>query len=150
MEEQSWSLTAVLEVLSCDDNRIEIGETLQDAWGIKAVRVRLRYSENEWSMCEDAARELTEAASVGHLQITHRSISSPGQYAHELGGARMGSDPRQSVLSPFNQCWDASSIFVVDGSCFPTSGWQNPTLTMMALATRACDFIVTQIRSGAL
>jgi choline dehydrogenase-like flavoprotein len=69
---------------------------------------------------------------------------------HELGGARMGVDPRTSVLSPFNQCWDARNLFVVDGSAFPTAGWQNPTLTMMALAVRAAGFMVDAARRGEL
>ena len=97
----------------------------------------LGYGDNEWKMAEDAGAALLEMAGAAGLTIRQRSMSAPGAYVHELGGARMGADPRTSVLSPFNQCWDANNLFVVDGSSFPTAGWQNPTLTMMALAVRA-------------
>jgi choline dehydrogenase-like flavoprotein len=67
-----------------------------------------------------------------------------------LGGARMGADPRDSVLNQFNQCWDVPNLFVTDGACFVSSGYQNTTLTLMALTVRACDFIVAQYRKGDL
>jgi choline dehydrogenase-like flavoprotein len=148
--EPPWLLTALLEVLPRDENRIEIDDGLRDAWGIKSVRLRLSYGENEWRMAEDADAALLEMAAAGGLTISQRSTSGPGAYVHELGGARMGSDPRTSVLSPFNQCWDAKNLFVVDGSSFPTAGWQNPTLTMMALSVRASAFIVEEARRGNL
>jgi len=148
--EAPWVLTALLEVLPQEENRIEIDEGLSDAWGIKTVRLRLCYGRNEWNMAEDAGAALLEMAAAGELTVRRRSISGPGAYVHELGGARMGSDPRSSVLSPFNQCWDAKNLFVVDGSAFPTAGWQNPTLTMMALSVRASAFIVEEARHGNL
>lgn len=148
--EALWLLTALLEVLPRDENRIEIDDGLTDAWGIKSVRLRLSYGENEWRMVEDAGSALLEMAAAGGLTVRQRSMSGPGGYVHELGGARMGSDRRSSVLSPFNQCWDARNLFVVDGSAFPTAGWQNPTLTMMALSVRASAFIVEESRRGNL
>jgi choline dehydrogenase-like flavoprotein len=148
--EAPWLLTALLEVLPRDENRIEIDGELTDAWGIKSVRLRLSYGENEWKMAEDAGAALLEMAAVGGLTVRQRSMSGPGAYVHELGGARMGGDPRASVLSPFNQCWDAQNLFVVDGSSFPTAGWQNPTLTMMALSVRASAYIVEEARRGNL
>ncbi len=147
-DESAWLLTALLEVLPRDENRIEIDEGLMDAWGIKAVRIRLCYGDNEWKMAEDAGQTLLEMAAAAKLPISHRSMSGPGAYVHELGGARMGTDPRTSVLSSFNQCWDAKNLFVVDGSSFPTAGWQNPTLTMTALTVRAAAFIVEAARRG--
>jgi choline dehydrogenase-like flavoprotein len=148
--ESPWLLTALLEVLPRDENRIEIDDGVTDAWGIKSVRLRLCYGENEWKMAEDAGAALLEMAAAAGLAVRQRSMSGPGAYVHELGGARMGADPRTSVLSPFNQCWDARNLFVVDGSAFPTAGWQNPTLTMMALTVRAAAFIVEEARRGAL
>jgi choline dehydrogenase-like flavoprotein len=148
--ESPWLLTALLEVLPDDQNRIEIDEGLTDAWGVKSVRIRLRYGDNEWKMAEDAGAALLEMAAAAGLTVRQRSMSSPGAYVHELGGARMGADPATSVLSAFNQCWDAKNLFVVDGSSFPTAGWQNPTLTMMALTVRAAGFIVEEARGGEL
>ncbi len=146
--ESPWFLTALLEVLPDDRNRIEIDETLTDAWGIKSVRLRLHYGDNERAMAEDAGAALLEMTTAAGLTVRNRSLSAPGAYVHELGGARMGGDPRTSVLSPFNQCWDAKNLFVVDGSAFPSAGWQNPTHTMMALAVRASAFIVEEARAG--
>jgi choline dehydrogenase-like flavoprotein len=146
--ESPWLLTALLEVLPREENRIEIDDGLTDAWGIPSVRLRLGYGDNEWRMAEDAGTALLEMTSTADLTVRQRSMSSPGAYVHELGGARMGADARTSVLSPFNQCWDAKNLFVVDGSAFPTAGWQNPTLTMMALTVRAAGFIVEEARRG--
>jgi choline dehydrogenase-like flavoprotein len=149
-DESAWLLTALLEVLPHDENRIEIDEGLTDAWAIKAVRIRLGYGDNEWKMAEDAGAALLEMAAAARLPVSHRSMSGPGAYVHELGGARMGADSASSVLNAFNQCWDAKNLFVVDGSSFPTAGWQNPTLTMMALTVRAAAFIVNEARRGEL
>lgn len=150
LDQQPWVLTALLEVLSRDDNTIEIDESVTDAWGVKSARIRLGYSENEWSMSEDAVQTLTELADAADLPVGHHRVSTPGHYVHELGGARMGTQPSRSVLNPFNQCWDADNVFVVDGACFPSSGWQNPTLTMMALAARACGQLIAEVRRGHL
>jgi len=77
-------------------------------------------------------------------------LSAPGLAIHEVGTARMGSDPKKSVLNPYNQMWDAKNVFVTDGSCFVSQGCQNPTLTMMAITARACDYIKEQYRKGNL
>lgn len=72
----------------------------------------------------------------------------PGSAIHEIGGARMGADPRDSVLNQLNQCWDVPNVFVTDGSCFVSSGYQNITLTIMALTARACEHVVACHRLG--
>jgi choline dehydrogenase-like flavoprotein len=66
----------------------------------------------------------------------------PGTAIHECGTARMGSAPENSVVDPHNECWDARGLYVTDGSAFPSQGVQNPTLTIMALTARACDYAV--------
>jgi choline dehydrogenase-like flavoprotein len=73
-------------------------------------------------------------------------MSVPGQAVHEVGTAAMGADARSSVVDPFNRCWDAPSVLVLDGAAWPTCGWQNPTLTMMALTVRACRQAVHALR----
>jgi choline dehydrogenase-like flavoprotein len=93
-----------------------------------------------------AAAEMLEA--VGARKVQARS-GMRGQ-AHELGAARMGTDPKQSVLNPFLQTHDIRNLFVMDGSSFPSSGWQNPTLTIMALAVRSTDYLQEQLRQGML
>jgi len=74
----------------------------------------------------------------------------PGASIHEAGGVRMGTDPKKSVLNPFNQSWDVKNLFVTDGSCFVSSGFQNITLTIMALTCRACHYIAEEYKRGNL
>ena len=71
-----------------------------------------------------------------------------GMATHEVGTARMGHNPRKSVLTPYNQTHDVGNLFVMDGACFVSSACQNPTLTMMALTARACDHLIEQFRTG--
>lgn len=146
--ENQFLLSSLLEVLPDHRNRIEIDENKVDSWGIKTVRINFSYSANEYKMQEDAETTMREMLQVAGLTPTQREVSAPGCYVHELGGARMGKTPATSVLNRFNQCWDAKNLFVLDGSCFVTSGWQNPTLTMMALAVRACTYMVDELKRG--
>jgi len=82
--------------------------------------------------------------------VVHDTLLPPGTRAHELGGARMGASPENSVLNRWNQCWDVSNLFITDGSCFPSAGYKGPTLTIMALTARTCDHILGRLRTGQL
>jgi choline dehydrogenase-like flavoprotein len=141
----SWFLNSLIEVLPRANNRIEIDMSKSDAWGVPVPKIQLEYSDNELRMKTDATRVMLEMCKEANIDVRSRGRTLPGQYVHELGGARMGTASSTSVLTSFNQCWDARNLFVVDGSCFVTSGWQNPSLTMMALAVRACSFIVQEL-----
>ena len=77
-------------------------------------------------------------------------MTAPGRIIHELGTARMGADPKTSVLNKFNQSWDVKNLFVIDGASFVTSANQNPTLTMLALTMRACDRLADEYKRGNL
>src|SRR5205823_14649071 len=77
-------------------------------------------------------------------------LSMPGTAIHEVGTARMSADPKTGVLNSFCQSWDMKTLFVMDGSCFVTQGVQNPTLTMLALAARSCDYLLESMRPGDL
>jgi choline dehydrogenase-like flavoprotein len=145
-----WFLHALLEVLPTENNRVEIDETAADSWGIKSVKITFNYSENERRMQADATTCMDEMSEAAGLNTSWHRTTIPGQYVHELGGARMGAHRSHSVLNPFNQCWDAKNLFVLDGSCFVSSGWQNPSLTMMALTSRGCQFIVREAARGNL
>lgn len=147
-EPPRWLLTALLEVLPNKRNRIEIDEHKTDAWGIPVARINLAYGDNEHAMTEEALACMQEMAGAAELTQEFESATLPGQYAHEIGGARMGTDRASSVLNRFNQCWDASNLFVLDGACFVSAGWQNPSLTMMALTARACSYIIGQCAAG--
>ena len=150
VENPAWALTSLLEVLPRSENRIEIDQMKEDAWGIKSARICFAYGDNEQSMNRDALSSMKEMADAAGLKLGYENTTLPGQYVHELGGARMGRNNKTSVLNPFNQCWDAPNLFVTDGSCFVSAGWQNPSLTMMALTARACEYLVHELAIGNL
>ena len=92
---------------------------------------------------------MAEAAGF-EISVANPFLASPGLCIHEVGTARMGNDPKASVLNRFNQSWDVKNLFVTDGACFVSIGCQNPTLTMMAITVRACDYIVDEMKRGNL
>ena len=106
--------------------------------------------ENEESMWADmvkTAKEMLEVA--GYQNITDRSkMSYPGNANHEMGTARMGRDPKTSVLNGFNQMHAVKNVFITDGSCMTSSSCVNPSLTFMALTARACAFAVEQLKKN--
>ncbi len=142
------SLGAFGESLARDDNFVEIDPDLRDAWGIPALRITMTHGENERAMMKDAAAaaaEMLEAAGAKRIGI-NSSVAMPGMAIHELGTARMGADAKTSVVDAYNQLHDVSNVFVMDGAAFPSSGCQNPTLTMMAVTVRACDHLVERFK----
>jgi choline dehydrogenase-like flavoprotein len=137
------------ECLRYEDNYCDVDPNMVDAWGIPVARIHLTPRQNEHAMQADmaiAAAEMLEAA--GARNVKHWK-GMRGQ-AHELGAARMGNDPKTSVLNPFLQTHDIRNLFVMDGSSFPSSAWQNPTLTIMALAVRSSEYLKDQLRRGDL
>lgn len=135
------------ECLPYADNRCEIDPSMVDAWGIPVLRIRMSLHDNERAMADDmatAAAEMLEAA--GGRDVT--PFVSPRWASHEVGCARMGTDPATSVLTPFQQTHDVTNLFVMDASGFSSSGWSNPTLTIMALAVRSCDHLLERMRVG--
>lgn len=167
-----WHMLAIGECLAQFENRVTLDAHKTDAWGIPAARIEFSRSANEVAMVDDqktAFQELAEAAGLeiapmGSKGFVERTLFQllkgrlldgsgallPGSSIHELGGAGMGDDPKRFVLSGYNQCWDTPNVFVTDGACFVSAGCQNPTLTIMALTVRACDYIACQLHSGEL
>jgi choline dehydrogenase-like flavoprotein len=146
----SWymSIGAWGECLPHADNRAEIDPELVDAWGIPTLRISMRWRDNEYAMANDSAAqaaEMLEAAGAVDVR-TRKVMDPPGLCIHEMGTARMGTDPRTSVLNGYNQTWDVPNLFVVDGSSMTTSGCQNPSLTYMAITARACDHIIGRFK----
>jgi choline dehydrogenase-like flavoprotein len=134
-------LRALGEVLPRYENRVTIDPHTVDAWGIPIARIECEYGENERLMAADQLRCVTEIAAAGRLRprIFNDELAPPGRSIHEMGTARMGNDPATSFLDPYNRSWEVPNLFVTDGSCFVSGGWQNPTLTMMAITVRACE-----------
>jgi choline dehydrogenase-like flavoprotein len=140
------------ECLPNHDNFVEIDKSIVDAWGIPSVKIHCSFSENEFALRNDmavAAAEMLSAAGGRGIE-TFADDDPPGFSIHEMGTARMGRDPKTSVLNSWNQSHDIKNLFITDGACMASSGCVNPSLTYMALTARACDYAVTQLKRGEL
>ena len=149
-----WKLGigAWAECLPREDNYVELHPTLVDKWGIPALRVNCTWGPNELALIKDAqvtAAEMLEAAGAKEI-TTYNDHLPPGLCIHEMGTARMGRDPKTSVLNGNNQLWDAKNVFVTDGACMTSSGNQNPSITYMALTARACAYAVEAMKRNEL
>ena len=141
------------ECLPYYDNKVEIDEDNRDKWGQPMIKVSAEFKENEMLMRKDIKEQVEEILEVARLKnITVYQEKSPivGDTVHEMGTARMGRDPKTSVLNGYNQCHDIANLFVTDGSCMASSGNASPSLTYMALTARACDYAVRQMKAGVL
>ena len=146
-------MTTRAEMLSRFDNRVEIDPNgVVDAWGIPVLKIHIQHSDNEREMAKDAAQTSEEILKGGRRRgdLERRRIDRAGRIIHELCTARMGTDPKTSVLNKFNQCWDAKNVFVADGAAFVSSACQNPTLTILALTMRASEYIADEYKRGNL
>ncbi|HJZ69791.1 MAG TPA: GMC family oxidoreductase [Blastocatellia bacterium] len=140
------------EVLARYENYIDLDPTAKDKWGIPALRFHYKFGDNEKKMVEDMADTAEEMFREAGFEIVElsRRILTEGWSIHELGTARMGTDPKTSVLNQFQQSHDVKNLFVVDGSSHVSASCQNPTWTIMALAWRSCDYLAEQFKKGNL
>ncbi|MDQ3011967.1 MAG: GMC family oxidoreductase [Acidobacteriota bacterium] len=146
-------LTTRAAMLSRFENFVEIDPGgVVDAWGIPVLRVHIQHSDNEREMGKDAAANAAQILmTAGAKEITvSENLTVPGRIIHELGTARMGDNKKTSVLNKFNQVWDAPNVFVTDGAAFVNSANQNPTLTILALTIRACEYLTEEMKRGNL
>lgn len=148
-EPGDWSMgiTAFGEILPHYDNKISLDRTVTDKWGLPVLAIDAELKENELKMREDMkndAVEMLEAAGLKDV-YPYDGDYSMGMGIHEMGTARMGRDPKTSVLNGNNQVWDAPNVFITDGSCMTSSAAVNPSLTYMALTARAVDFAVKEL-----
>jgi glucoside 3-dehydrogenase (cytochrome c) catalytic subunit len=138
------------EVLARYENFVDIDPTVKDAWGIPVLRFNYEFGENERKMAKDmavAGREMFEAAKFEILSTSDEMLPQ-GWSIHELGTARMGDDPKTSVVNQYQQCHDVKNLLVVDGSTHVNASCQNPTWTIMALCWRSCDHLADQLAKG--
>jgi choline dehydrogenase-like flavoprotein len=153
-EPGAWSIgmTAFGEMLPHHDNRIYLDRSVKDKWGLPVLAMDVEIRENEKAMRKDMmqdAIDMFEAAGVKNVKGADWGYS-PGMGIHEMGTARMGRDPKTSVLNGFNQVWDAPNVFVTDGACMTSASCVNPSLTYMALTARAVDHAVKELKKGNL
>jgi len=147
-----WSIgmTGFGEILPYHENRIYLDRNTKDKWGLPILTVDCEIKDNEKKMRVDMmndAAEMLEAAGVKNVRVNDSTYVF-GQGIHEMGTARMGKDPKTSVLNRHNQVWDAKNVFVTDGSCMASTSCVNPSLTYMALTARAVDFAVSESKKG--
>lgn len=151
-EPGTWTIgaTAFGEILPYHENKISLDKTVKDKWGLPVLSMDAELKDNEKKMRKDMVSDLVamfEGAGVKNVS-TYDSGHAMGHGIHEMGTARMGNDPKTSVLNKHNQVWDCKNVFVTDGACMVSSACQNPSLTYMALTARAVDFAVSELKKG--
>ena len=135
------------ECLPYADNRVTLNTNIKDKWGRPTLSTDVEFKDNERAMQKDMAEamaEMLEAAGYKNVQ-PYQNISFPGNANHEMGAARMGRDPKTSVLNAFNQMHEVKNVFITDGSFMTSSACVNPSLTYMAMTARACDYAVREL-----
>ena len=148
-EPGQWTMgaTAFGEMLPNHANMVTLDETKKDKWGLPVLKIDCATGENEKLMRKDMANDMAEMLTAAGLKdvTTYDNECFPGMGIHEMGTARMGRDPKSSVLNKHNQVWDAPNVFVTDGSCMASTACQNPSLSYMAFSARAADYAVNEL-----
>jgi choline dehydrogenase-like flavoprotein len=135
------------ETIPKEENFVKLSKDKKDAWGVPLLNISVDYDENDRLMKKDYIEQLSEMfTEAGFKNIkVNDSSQAPGLDIHEMGGARMGHDPKTSILNKWNQVHACKNVFVTDGACMTSTSTQNPSLTYMALTARAVDFAVKSI-----
>jgi choline dehydrogenase-like flavoprotein len=149
-EPGQWSmgLGAFGETLPYHENKISLDKTKKDKWGLPVLAMDVEIKDNEHKMRVDMMNDAAEMLEKAGIKDVHTYDSGyyPGMGIHEMGTARMGRDPKTSVLNEWNQVWDAKNVFVTDGACMTSASCVNPSLTYMALTARAADYAVKELK----
>ena len=136
------------EILPYHENKMSLDKEKKDKWGLPVIAFDAETKENEKKMridMQNDAVEMLEAAGVKNVKGWDRD-GTMGRGIHEMGTARMGHDPKTSVLNKFNQVWDAQNVFVTDGSFMTSAACVNPSLSYMAFTARAVDHAVNELK----
>jgi choline dehydrogenase-like flavoprotein len=150
-EPGAWYIggTGFGEILPYHENKISLDRDKKDKWGLPVLAMDAELKDNELKMRKDIVKELVamfEVAGIKDVSTWDSKEYAIGQGIHEMGTARMGKDPKTSVLNAYNQVWDAPNVFVTDGAFMVSSACQNPSLTYMALTARAADYAVSEMK----
>ncbi|WP_316822943.1 GMC family oxidoreductase [Pedobacter gandavensis] len=151
-EPGQWTIgaTGFGEILPYHENKVSLDKTVKDKWRLPVLNMDAELKENELKMRKDIKEEMQamfEAAGVKNVS-TYDGGHALGHGIHEMGTARMGRDPKTSVLNKWNQVWDCTNVYVTDGACMTSSACQNPSLTYMALTARAADYAVSELKKN--
>lgn len=154
LEPGNWNIgfTAFGEILPYHENKVTLDKDTKDKWGLPVLAIDAEIKENEEKMRTDMMEEMKEILeTIGVKDVyTYDNGYAMGMGIHEMGTARMGTDPSNSVLNKHNQVWDAPNVFVTDGAAMTSAGCVNPSLTYMALTARAVDFAFSELKKGNL
>ncbi|MBG9375377.1 GMC family oxidoreductase [Panacibacter sp. DH6] len=132
------------------ENKVTLNKDKKDKWGLPTLDIDCEFKDNEMAMRKDmmnSAAEMLEKAGLKNVG-TYDNMPAPGFCIHEMGTARMGKDPKTSVLNGFNQMHEVKNVFITDGACMASSACQNPSVTYMALTARAADYAVAALKKG--
>jgi choline dehydrogenase-like flavoprotein len=140
------------ETIPKETNYVGLSADQKDEWGMPLLKINIDYDSNDDKMVKDYQEQLTEMfEKAGFTDIkTTDSKQAPGLDIHEMGGVRMGLDPKTSLLNKWNQLHHCKNVFVTDGACMTSTSTQNPSLTYMALTARAADYAMGEMRKGSL
>ena len=140
------------ETIPKESNFLALDTDKKDEWGMPLIKINVDYDANDDKMVKDYHEQLTEMFTKAGFQDikTTDSHQPPGLDIHEMGGVRMGNDPKTSMLNKWNQLHACKNVFVTDGSCMTSTSTQNPSLTYMAFAARAADYAFSQLKKGEL
>jgi choline dehydrogenase-like flavoprotein len=133
-------------------NQVSLSKDQKDQWGVPTLKVNVGYDDNDEKVLADflaQGAEMLEAAGCTNIR-PHDSKQAPGLDIHEMGGVRMGKDPKTSLLNKWNQLHECKNVFVTDGACMVSTSTQNPSLTFMAITARAADYAVQELKKGNL
>lgn len=138
------------ETIPKESNQVSLDNKLEDEWGIPQLKIDVDYDDNDEKMLQDFFDEFSEMYSkAGFTNIKTRDNGrKPGNDIHEMGGVRMGHDPKTSLLNQWNQMHHCDNVYVTDGACMTSTATQNPSLTFMALTARAANHAIDQLKKG--
>ena len=138
------------ETIPKEESQLSLDSTKTDKYGIPQLRINLDYDDNDFKMGKDYLEQMTEMfETAGFTNIQeHDQKRVPGNDIHEMGGVRMGHDPKTSLLNKWNQLHECKNVYVTDGACMTSTSTQNPSLTYMALTARACDHAIKESKKG--
>ena len=133
-------------------NQVTLDSEKVDQWGIPQLNIDVDYDENDEKMLKDFFDEFSEMYSkAGFINIkTNDNNRIPGNDIHEMGGVRMGKDPKTSLLNRWNQLHNCKNVYVTDGACMTSTSTQNPSLTFMAISARAANHAIQELKKSNL
>ena len=140
------------ETIPIESNHVRLSTDKKDAWGVPLLITSVGYTDNDEKLLADFLEQAQDMLATGGCKniVPHDSKQAPGLDIHEMGGVRMGRDPKTSLLNKWNQFHNCKNVFVTDGACMTSVGCQNPSLTFMAITARAANYAVGEMKKGAL